>query len=138
MEFRNTYNEDKITSLSQLYICKYPNRAWFVHKQQCPIVITPSEINPKKRCFRFLFLYSCHLFTRNYFDSLKLYIGSYNIGVVVVVVAWQLNLQLHVQSVPISTKVVSLRLVYGKVYSIQHYVIKFVSDLRQVGGFLHQ
>jgi len=25
----------------------------------------------------------------------------------------------------------------GKVYSIQHYVIKFVSDLRQVGGFLH-
>ena len=26
--------------------------------------------------------------------------------------------------------------VYGQVYSIQHYVIKFVSDLRQVGGFL--
>ena len=25
---------------------------------------------------------------------------------------------------------------YGKVYLIQHYVIKFVSDLRQVGGFL--
>ena len=25
---------------------------------------------------------------------------------------------------------------YGKVYSIQHYVIKFVSDLRQVSGFL--
>jgi hypothetical protein len=25
-----------------------------------------------------------------------------------------------------------------KVYSIQHYVIKFVCDLRQVGGFLHQ
>ena len=24
----------------------------------------------------------------------------------------------------------------GEVYSIQHYVIKFVSDLRQVGGFL--
>jgi hypothetical protein len=24
----------------------------------------------------------------------------------------------------------------GLVYSIQHYVIKFVSDLRQVGGFL--
>jgi hypothetical protein len=23
------------------------------------------------------------------------------------------------------------------VYSIQHYVLKFVSDLRQVGGFLH-
>jgi hypothetical protein len=24
----------------------------------------------------------------------------------------------------------------GKVYSIQHYVIKFVSDLRQIGDFL--
>jgi len=27
-------------------------------------------------------------------------------------------------------------LVVIEVYSIQHYVIKFVSDLRQVGGFL--
>jgi hypothetical protein len=26
--------------------------------------------------------------------------------------------------------------VHGKVHSIQHYVIKFVSDLGQVGGFL--
>jgi hypothetical protein len=26
--------------------------------------------------------------------------------------------------------------IHGEVYSIQHYVIKFVSDLRQVGGFL--
>ena len=25
-----------------------------------------------------------------------------------------------------------------EVFSIQHYVIQFVSDLRQVGGFLHQ
>ena len=25
---------------------------------------------------------------------------------------------------------------HGEVFSIQHYVIKFVSDLRQVGGFL--
>jgi predicted aconitase len=30
----------------------------------------------------------------------------------------------------------SSRQISGKVYSIQHYVIKFVSDLRQVGGFL--
>ena len=35
-----------------------------------------------------------------------------------------------VQSVPITTKV------DGEVYSIQHYVIQFVSDLRQVGRFL--
>jgi len=33
------------------------------------------------------------------------------------------------------TKVVSSNLVHGKVYSIQHYVIKFVSDLQQVCGF---
>ena len=36
---------------------------------------------------------------------------------------------------PINTKVVSLNPVHGEVYLIQHYVIKFVSDLRQVGGF---
>jgi len=40
------------------------------------------------------------------------------------------------QSVSITTNVVSLNCVHGKVYSIQHYVIQFVSDLRQVGGFL--
>jgi hypothetical protein len=31
---------------------------------------------------------------------------------------------------------VSSNPIHGEVYSIQHYVIKFVSDLRQVGGFL--
>jgi hypothetical protein len=39
-----------------------------------------------------------------------------------------------VQSVPINTNVVSSKPIHGEVYSIQHYVIKFVSDLRQVGG----
>ena len=34
------------------------------------------------------------------------------------------------------TKVVNSNPVHGEVYSIQHYVIKFVSDWRQVGGFL--
>jgi hypothetical protein len=48
-----------------------------------------------------------------------------------------LDLQLPVQSVPITTIVVSLNPANGEVYSILHYVIKFVSDL-QVGGFLHQ
>ena len=46
-----------------------------------------------------------------------------------------LDLQLPVQSVPITTKGVSSNSVHGEVYSIQYYVIKFVSDLRQVGGF---
>ena len=41
-------------------------------------------------------------------------------------------------SVPITTNVVSSNPVRGEVYSIQHYVIKFGSDLRQVGGFPHQ
>jgi hypothetical protein len=36
------------------------------------------------------------------------------------------------QSVPTTTKVVSSN---PEVYSIQHYMIKFVRDLRQVGGF---
>ena len=38
--------------------------------------------------------------------------------------------------VPITTEVVISNLDQGDVYSIQHYVINFVSDLRQVGGFL--
>ena len=44
--------------------------------------------------------------------------------------------KLHMQSVPITTKVVSSNTVHGEVYLIQHYMIKFVSDLGQVGGFL--
>jgi hypothetical protein len=36
----------------------------------------------------------------------------------------------------ITTKVVSSNPVHGEVYSMQNYVTKFVSDLRQVGGFL--
>ena len=39
-------------------------------------------------------------------------------------------------TVPSTTKVVSSNHVHGEVYSIQHYVIKLVIDLRQVGGFL--
>jgi hypothetical protein len=41
-----------------------------------------------------------------------------------------------IQSVPITTKVVSLNPIHDDVCSIQHYVIKVVSDLHQVGGFL--
>ena len=47
-----------------------------------------------------------------------------------------LDLQLPVQSVLITAEVVSSNPIRGKMYSIQHYVIKFLSDLRQVGGFL--
>ena len=37
---------------------------------------------------------------------------------------------------PITTNVVSLNPAHGKEYSIQNYVIKCVSDLRQVDSFL--
>jgi hypothetical protein len=49
-------------------------------------------------------------------------------GVVVIVIIWWLDLQLPVQSVPITAKIVSSNPVHGEVYSIQRYVIKFVSD----------
>ena len=55
-------------------------------------------------------------------------------GTTTVVIAWQLDLQLPMQSVAITTNV-SLNPALCKVYST-HYVIKFVSDLWQVGCFL--
>ena len=48
------------------------------------------------------------------------------------------------QLVPITTNVVSSNPAHGEVYPVQHYVIEFVNDLRQVctfsvySGFLHQ
>ena len=54
------------------------------------------------------------------------FINTYKQGAVVIV--WLLDLQLLMHSVPITTKVVSLNPVHGKVYSIRHYAIKFVSD----------
>jgi hypothetical protein len=47
-----------------------------------------------------------------------------------------LDLQLPVQSVLITTKVVSLNPAHSEVYSIQYHVIKFASVLRQVRDFL--
>jgi hypothetical protein len=44
-----------------------------------------------------------------------------------------LDLQLHMQTVPITTNVVSSNPAHGEVYSILHFVMKFVIDLRQVG-----
>jgi hypothetical protein len=51
-------------------------------------------------------------------------------------IIWKLDLQPPMQSVSITTKVVNSNPFQGEVYSIQHYVIKLVSDLRHVGGFL--
>ena len=46
------------------------------------------------------------------------------------VIVLQLDLQLPVQSLPITTKVVSSNPNHVDVYPIQHYAIKFVGDLR--------
>jgi hypothetical protein len=43
----------------------------------------------------------------------------------------------RVAQVPL-TKIESSNLAQNEVYSIQHYVIKFVIDLWPVGGLLHQ
>jgi hypothetical protein len=47
-----------------------------------------------------------------------------------------LGLQLPVQSVYITTNVLNSNTAHAGVYSIQHYVIPFVSDLRIIGSFL--
>ena len=53
-----------------------------------------------------------------------------------------LDLKQPVQSMPITTDVVRSIHVHGEIYSIQQYVIKFVSGVRQVfsgySSFLHQ
>ena len=59
-----------------------------------------------------------------------------NPGTVMIVIVWQLDLQLPMQSVAITTKIASSNPAHGEVYSIQHYMIKVSSDLRQVGGLL--
>jgi hypothetical protein len=42
-----------------------------------------------------------------------------------------------VQSMPITTNIVRSNPTHGEVYSIQHYVIKFDSDLWKVGGCIY-
>ena len=52
------------------------------------------------------------------------------------VTVWSLDLQLPMESALITTEVVNSNPAHGEVYSIHHYVIKCVSDLRLVGSFL--
>jgi hypothetical protein len=42
----------------------------------------------------------------------------------------------YMQAVTITNNVVSSNSASGEMYLIQHYVIKFVNNLQQVGGFL--
>ena len=49
--------------------------------------------------------------------------SKYKQGAFVIVIIWRLDLQLPMQSVPITNKVMCLNPVHGEVYLIQHYVI---------------
>jgi hypothetical protein len=55
-------------------------------------------------------------------------------GAVVVLIVWWLDLQLPIQSVPISTKIMCSNSAHYDVYLKQLYVRKFVNDLPQVGA----
>ena len=57
-------------------------------------------------------------------------------GAVVAVIIWQLDLQLPMKSVHITTIAVRSNPAHGQLYSMQHYVIKLVSDVRHAGDFL--
>ena len=46
-----------------------------------------------------------------------------------VVIIWLLDLQLPMQLMPITTNMVSSNHAHDELYSMQHYVIKFVTDL---------
>ena len=49
-----------------------------------------------------------------------------------IVIVWQLDIQLHMRLAPITNNVVSSNHAHGEAYSIQHYVIKLVSGLLRV------
>jgi hypothetical protein len=56
-------------------------------------------------------------------------------GAVVVVIECYVNLLLSVQSVPITTTLLTSNIAHVELYLIHDYVINFVSDLLQVDGF---
>jgi hypothetical protein len=68
----------------------------------------------------------------------KLYLIYIRVIFIVVVSPVTIETQFIIQDLVycFQYKVVSSNPVHGEVYSIQHYVIKFVSDLWQVCGFL--
>ena len=61
---------------------------------------------------------------------------AHSLKIVLLITIWELDLQLPLQLVHITTDVVSSIPAHAEVYSTHHYVIKFVSDLQHVCGFL--
>ena len=87
---------------------------------------SPATQGGKENYWRKLTLDGTYLKVQKYFFGIW--------GAIMVMIVWYLDLQLPMKSVPITTNVMSLNPVHSKVYSIQHYVIKFVSDLQQVSS----
>jgi hypothetical protein len=120
MEYFATHRSTALSSICRLH-CRRPQST----EIRRDFLLLGYNVNYFSYCQQENFLLSKHFF-------------HHPRGVIMVVIIWRLDLQLPVQSVPITTKVVSSNPVHGEVYSIQHYVIKFASDLRYVGDFLHQ
>ena len=68
-------------------------------------------------------------------EQINHYTTEVDLVAVVVVIVQQLDLQLLVQSVPVTTNVMVSNPIHCEVYSTEHYMIPFVSDLRYVCNF---
>ena len=101
-----------------------------IHFQNCVChPFPPSKMaTVTKNIMSLIYHYYCFILCQNDLNiKLKLhYIEQFQMtaGAVVVVFVWQLDLQL-----PVTTKAVNSNPVHGEVYSIQHYMIKFASDI---------
>ena len=70
-------------------------------------------------------------------EQINHYTTEVNLVAVVVVIVQQLDLlQLLMQTVPVTTNIMVSNPIHCEVYSTEHYVIPFVSDLRYVCNFL--
>jgi hypothetical protein len=104
-------------------LCPVLQCLWIVYS------LLPHRISLTFICYLIHFRVRIGVFNAT-FNNITSFLGA-------VVDEWCLNLQLLVQSWAITSNVViSKKCAHGKVYLILHSVIKFVSDLWQVGGFL--
>ena len=93
------------------------------------------------KSFNWFYLFSFFLLDKYYilflYQAWKVKYDIFFKEDVVVVIIWCLDLQLLMQSVAIPINA-SSNPAHGEMYSIQHYEIMFVSDLRQVSDFLRE
>ena len=126
---------NKISRVSEITVIRNVNNEQILDKIHFLLVNTKyylfDHFQEQDRIFYFLSHKNRSILIILWFTSSKRHLNQ---GVDVVVIVRQVDLQLSVQSVPITSKVVTSNTVHGEVYSIQHYVIEFVSDLRQVSS----